>query len=75
MNIVFTKDYTVEDAEGAKYKVGQKADMPPPSAHHFVNKGVAEYSVKGDKVPNTEETKPKKESKTPKKQKAINSPG
>ena len=63
MNIVFTKNYKVQDKEGVEYKEGDKADMSPESAAHFINKGVAEYQKKVDKKAKAEADKEAKADK------------
>lgn len=40
--VKFTRDYTVQDAEGKKYDEGKQYNLSDASAFHFIRRGVAE---------------------------------
>ena len=41
MKIQFTKEYTVQAADGQTYKIGDTVELSRVSAHHFTRRGVA----------------------------------
>ena len=37
----FTRNYTVKDGSGTKYRAGEVVDLPEASAQHFINRQAA----------------------------------